>query len=41
VRREFLCGGTDERLFGPWLQLVRWVVPLCIVLIFLHQMGII
>ncbi len=41
VRNEFLSGGTNVRLFGTWLLLVRWVVPLCIVLIFLHQMGVI
>ena len=43
VRDEFLQG---EGAFGPaffhaWLFSVRFIVPLCILLIFLHQLGVI
>ena len=39
---EFTNGGTlSTRLYGGWLFCVRFVCPLCIVLIFLHQFGLI
>ena len=43
VRDEFMLG---ERRFGPvlfsaWLFSVRFIVPICILLIFLHQFGVI
>ncbi|MCH9627389.1 MAG: hypothetical protein S4CHLAM2_10280 [Chlamydiales bacterium] len=42
VRKEgFLAGSKWRWLFPPWLFLVRWVVPLGIVLIMLQQGGII
>ena len=42
VRDEFTNGGTvSQRLFGLWHFSVRFVVPVCIVLIFLHQLGVI
>ena len=42
VRDEFTNGGTvNHSLFALWRFCVRYVVPLCIVLIFLHQFGVI
>ena len=42
VRDEFTNGGTvNGWLFPYWLFAVKWIVPLCIVLIFLHQLGIV
>jgi NSS family neurotransmitter:Na+ symporter len=42
VRREgFLDGSSMVFLFHPWLFLVRWIVPVAIVLIMLQQGGII
>lgn len=41
VKDEFTNGGTlRETFFRTWLFSVRYIVPLCIVLIFLHQFGI-
>ncbi len=41
VKDELTNGGTiRESFFKAWLFAVRFVVPLCIVLIFLHQFGI-
>jgi len=38
---EFTNGGTvNQRLFGYWLFAIRWIVPLSILLIFLHQLGV-
>ena len=34
-------GSHGERLFGIYLFAVRYVCPLCILLIFLHQLGVI
>ena len=42
VRDEFTNGGSlNGRLFGIYLFAVRYICPLCIGLIFLHQLGII
>ena len=42
VREEFTNQGTVSlRLFGIWHFCIRFVVPLCILLIFLHQLGVI
>ena len=42
VRDEFTNGGTvSQSLFTVWRFSVRYVVPLCILLIFLHQFGLI
>ena len=42
VRAEFTNHGTVYgRLFPVYLYAVRYVVPLCILLIFLHQLGVI
>ena len=42
VCQEFTNHGTaNRRLFAVWLFSVRFVVPVCILLIFLHQAGII
>ena len=43
VRDEFMqnCGSFGPTAFNIWLFLVRFVVPVCILLIFLHQLGII
>lgn len=42
VRNEFTNGGTvATRLYRAWLLAVRIICPLCIALIFLHQLGII
>lgn len=42
VRDEFTNGGTLKgRLFGIYLFAVRIVCPICIILIFLHQLGIV
>ena len=39
---EFTNQGTvDRRLFSVFLFAVRYVCPLCIVLIFLHQLGVV
>jgi NSS family neurotransmitter:Na+ symporter len=41
VKDEFTNGGAlRETFFRTWLFSVRYIVPLCIVLIFLHQLGI-
>ena len=34
-------GSVSKQFFGVWLFSVRFVVPLCILLIFLHQLGLI
>ena len=42
VREEFTNGGTlSARLFGAYLFLVRYVCPIGIFIIFLHQFGVI
>ena len=42
VRDEFTNWGTASvRAYGFWLFLVRFVSPLCIAVVFLHQLGII
>ncbi len=42
VRDEFTNWGTASvRVYGFWLFLVRFVSPLCIAVVFLHQLGII
>jgi NSS family neurotransmitter:Na+ symporter len=43
VRDEFLQGGGTLGLpfFRAWLFCVRFIVPVCILLIFLHQFGVI
>ena len=39
---EFTNGGTvNGWLFRYWLFALRWIVPLCILLVFLHQLGIV
>ena len=42
VQEEFTNGGTLRgRFFGIYLFCVRFVCPTCILLIFLHQLGVI
>ncbi|MBQ8463662.1 MAG: sodium-dependent transporter [Prevotella sp.] len=42
VKDEFTNGGTLRgRLFGVYLFAIRYVCPLCILLIFLHEFGVI
>ena len=42
VQDEFTNGGTlRESFFRVWLFSVRFIVPLCLILIFLHQYGVI
>lgn len=42
VRDEFTNGGTvGLSLFRAWRFSIRYIVPLCILLIFLHQFGVI
>ena len=48
VQEEFLMGQTHDTsrmvkraFFHIWLFSVRFVVPICILLIFLHQFGVI
>ena len=42
VHDEFTNGGTlKSRLFGIYLFVVRFVCPICILLIFLHQLGVV
>ena len=42
VKNEFTNGGTlRESFFRVWLFSVRFIVPLCLILIFLHQFGVI
>lgn len=42
VRDEFTNHGTaNVALFSAWRFSVRFIVPLCILLIFLHQTGVI
>ena len=42
VKEEFTNGGTLRgRFFGLYLFAVRYVCPICILLIFLHQFGVI
>jgi NSS family neurotransmitter:Na+ symporter len=41
VKDEFTNWGTLRgRLFFAWLFLIRFVCPVCILLIFLHQFGV-
>jgi NSS family neurotransmitter:Na+ symporter len=41
IRDEFTNGGTiGVSLFHVWRFTIRFIVPLCIILIFLHQFGI-
>lgn len=42
VRNEFSNSGTvSSRWFGVWHFCVRFIVPVCILLVFLHQLGVI
>ena len=42
VKNEFTNGGAlRESFFRVWLFSVRFIVPLCLILIFLHQFGVI
>jgi NSS family neurotransmitter:Na+ symporter len=42
VRGEFMQGGTlSGRYFHAYLLLVKYVCPICIIFIFLHQFGLI
>lgn len=42
VKDEFTNGGAlRESFFRVWLFSVRFIVPLCLILIFLHQFGVI
>lgn len=42
VRDEFTNWGTvSRRVYGIWLFLIRFVSPVCILVVFLHQMGIV
>ena len=42
VQDEFTNGGQLKgAFFQAWLFSIRYIVPLCIVLIFLHQFGVI
>jgi NSS family neurotransmitter:Na+ symporter len=42
VRDEFTNGGSVARgLFPAYQFAVRFIVPLCILLIFLHQFGVV
>lgn len=42
LHNEFTNSGKlHERLFPIWLSCIRYVVPVCILLIFLHQFGVI
>ena len=42
VKDEFTNGGSlRESFFRVWLFSVRFIVPLCLILIFLHQFGVI
>lgn len=42
VQDEFTNGGSlRESFFRAWLFSVRFIVPLCLILIFLHQFGVI
>ena len=42
VQEEFAAGGSSrESFFHAWLFSVRFIVPLCLILIFLHQFGVI
>ena len=42
VYEEFTNGGTiGKRIFGVFIFAVRYVCPVCIALIFLHQLGVI
>lgn len=42
IKDEFTNGGTlSSALFHPWLFLVKYFCPVCILLIFLHQFGVI
>jgi NSS family neurotransmitter:Na+ symporter len=42
IHDEFTNGGTlRESFFHVWLFSIRYVVPLCIVLVFLHQFGVV
>lgn len=42
VRQEFTNWETvSGKLYGTWLLFVRFVCPACILMIFLHQFGVI
>ena len=41
VKDEFTNGALRESFFRVWLFSVRFIVPLCLILIFLHQFGVI
>lgn len=42
VKDEFTNWGTiSGRLFAVWLFVIRFVSPLCILAVFLHQLGIV
>ena len=42
VKDEFTNGGAlRESFFQVWLSSIRFIVPVCLILIFLHQFGVI
>ena len=42
VKNEFTNGGSlRESFFRVWLFSIRFIVPICLILIFLHQFGVI
>lgn len=40
-KEEFAQGCTMQGIFKPWLFLVRWIAPIGVLLIMLHEAGII
>ncbi len=40
-RNEFFTGSTLGRLYGAWLTVLRYLVPLAILVVFLNSLGII
>ncbi len=41
AQEEFLKGASWKKLFKPWIFFVRWVAPIAIILVILHEGGIV
>lgn len=41
LKEEFEAGSKFGWLFKPWIFFIRWVAPIAIICIFLHQTGLI
>ena len=41
AEEEFLKGTSWKKIFKPWIFFIRWVAPIAIILVILHEGGIV